>query len=189
MMENRKIYDELYGMIEDLKRKVAGMSSSDAVTITPALEDGTKIADYTIGETEGSLFAPTPPTVTAGDYKTTETQIGAYTDGRPVYRKVLVSDSFSCSTSESTIISSAYDASDDVILEMVAIGKTGNVIIATGNYGTDYQARLYLNSGRLDGFVKWGSEATAVAVCVLVYYKNSEAPTQEPENNTKKRRK
>lgn len=35
------------------------------VTITPTLEAGTKIADYTIDSTSGSLYAPTPEGLTA----------------------------------------------------------------------------------------------------------------------------
>ena len=49
--------DELAAEIEILKRKKGG---GDDVTITPTLESGAKIADYTIGENEGALYAPTP---------------------------------------------------------------------------------------------------------------------------------
>lgn len=60
MLSVEKVYDELYGMIEDLKRKIAAISGGDEVTITPALESGTKVADYSIGEDTGSIYAPTP---------------------------------------------------------------------------------------------------------------------------------
>ena len=58
-MTIEKVYDELYGMIDDLKKQIAAGGSD--VTITPALESGTKVADYTIGSDEGVLYAPTPP--------------------------------------------------------------------------------------------------------------------------------
>lgn len=61
-MTIEKVYDELYGMIDDLKKQIASAGGSD-VTITPALESGTKVADYAIGETEGSLYAPTIPAI------------------------------------------------------------------------------------------------------------------------------
>ena len=60
-MTIEKVYDELYGMIDDLKKQIAAGGGGDSVTITPALESGTKVADYTIGEDEGALYAPTPP--------------------------------------------------------------------------------------------------------------------------------
>lgn len=60
MLSVEKVYDELYGMIEDLKKKVAALSGCDEVTITPALESGTKIADYAIGDVPGVLYAPMP---------------------------------------------------------------------------------------------------------------------------------
>ena len=59
-MTLEKVYDELYGMIDDLKKQIAAGGGSD-VTITPALESGTKIADFSIGSDEGSLYAPTTP--------------------------------------------------------------------------------------------------------------------------------
>lgn len=37
-----------------------GGGGGSEVTITPTLQSGTKIADYTIDETSGSLYAPTP---------------------------------------------------------------------------------------------------------------------------------
>lgn len=40
-----------------------GGGGGSEVTITPTLESGTKIADYTIDDTTGSLYAPTPPVV------------------------------------------------------------------------------------------------------------------------------
>lgn len=57
-MTIEKVYDELYGMIDDLKKQIAAAGGGDEVTITPAAESGAKVADYTIGETEGSLYAP-----------------------------------------------------------------------------------------------------------------------------------
>lgn len=42
-----------------------GGSGGSDVTITPTLQSGTKIADYTIDETSGSLYAPTPEGLTA----------------------------------------------------------------------------------------------------------------------------
>ena len=53
-----KVYDELIGMIEDLKKKVAGISGGSTVTITPVLESGTKVADFEIDGSEGSIFIP-----------------------------------------------------------------------------------------------------------------------------------
>lgn len=71
-----KVYDELYGMIEDLKKKIQAGGGSE-VTITPALESGVKIADYAIGSDEGSLFAPS----NMHSYSTTEHIIGKWIDG------------------------------------------------------------------------------------------------------------
>lgn len=73
---NRDMSGSVRGLIDDmLSGSVAGnikveTSGGSIVTITPTLESGTKIADFTIDETSGVLYAPTPesPIVyTAGD--------------------------------------------------------------------------------------------------------------------------
>ena len=75
MLSVEKVYDELYGMIEDLKKQIAAGGGSD-VTILPALESGTKIADFEIDDTPGVLYAPAPVPVDIGDV---ETVVGTYT--------------------------------------------------------------------------------------------------------------
>lgn len=99
MLSVEKVYDELYGMIEDLKKQIAALSGGDEVTITPALESGTKVADYSIGDTEGSLFAPTPEAY-SDDYSTAEQEIGTWTDGSTLYRRTY---NGTCATSETGI--------------------------------------------------------------------------------------
>lgn len=67
-MTLEKVYDELYGMIEDLQKKVARDHTQD-VEITPTLQSGTKLADYEINGTEGAIYAPAQsitPTLAAG---------------------------------------------------------------------------------------------------------------------------
>lgn len=58
-----KVYDELLGMIEDLKKKVAGLSGGSVVTITPTLQSGEKLADYSIDGTDGAIYAPSVPEI------------------------------------------------------------------------------------------------------------------------------
>lgn len=58
--------------ISDFIDDVSTVIGSNATgTITPALESGTKIADYSLNGVDGSLYAPTPedelPAVTADD--------------------------------------------------------------------------------------------------------------------------
>lgn len=56
-----KWISELQAQIDQVKRIAiaAGSSGGDSVTITPTVESGNKIADFTIGEdTSGSLYSP-----------------------------------------------------------------------------------------------------------------------------------
>lgn len=73
---NRDMSGSVRGLIDEmLTGSVAGnvnfeSSGGSNVTITPTLESGTKIADFTIDEESGVLYAPTPePSIeyTAGD--------------------------------------------------------------------------------------------------------------------------
>lgn len=80
MLSVEKVYDELYGMIEDLKKQIAATAGSD-VTITPALESGTKVADYSIDGESGSLYSPTPFSFAIGS---TPQLLGTW-DGKEYY--------------------------------------------------------------------------------------------------------
>lgn len=57
----------LEGYVEGMINLGGGGGGGSNVTIEPTLETGTKIADYTIDETSGELYAPTPVTYTAGE--------------------------------------------------------------------------------------------------------------------------
>ena len=95
-----KVYDELYGMIEDLKKQIAAGGGTD-VSITPTLDSGVKVADYEIDGTEGALYAPNE---VAGIYSSTETLVGTY-GGQDLYRTVIVDESPLTGTSTSIDVS------------------------------------------------------------------------------------
>lgn len=79
-----KWIDELAGDIEILRKKINN-TGGDTVTITPALESGVKVADYSIGETTGTLYAPK-----SVNYSTAEQETGkTWIDGSPVYQKTI----------------------------------------------------------------------------------------------------
>lgn len=83
-----KVYDELNEQLQDLKKQVAALLGGSEVSITPALESGTKVADFEIDGESGILYAPAPYTPPA--YSTTEFDTGRqWTDGRTVYGKVI----------------------------------------------------------------------------------------------------
>ena len=83
-----KVYDELYGMIEDLKKKVAGISGGSTVTITPTFESGEKLADFSIDGTDNAIYAPPVKEY----YSATEQEIGEWIDGSPLYRSTITID-------------------------------------------------------------------------------------------------
>lgn len=56
-MELRKVYDELYGMIEDLKKEASGGSD---VTVLPLATTGQPIAKITVDNVETTIKAPYP---------------------------------------------------------------------------------------------------------------------------------
>ena len=113
-MTLEKVYDELYGMIEDLKKKV-GKGGSE-VTITPTLESGEKLADYSIDGTEGAIYAP--PVMEY--YSTTERVIGEWIDGSPDYMKVIDIGALPSNAQKTIDITSI---GVDVILELSGFGK------------------------------------------------------------------
>lgn len=81
-----KWIDQLQGELDVLKRKAG--SGGSTVTITPTLQSGEKVADYSIDGAAGAIYAPTEK---AGIYSSTETLVGTY-GGQDLYRTVIVDE-------------------------------------------------------------------------------------------------
>lgn len=186
-MEIRKIYDELYGMIEDLKRKVAGIKPGDAVTIIPAMDSGTKIADYAIGETEGTLYAPVPYTPIS--YSTDEQNTGLkWIDGTDIYVKTISFGTLPAAGTDKSVAHGITDFGALVKCECVAWDSTHSygLMIPFTNTSVNTQANCGIDTTNINiwsGF----SNPLDYSVYATVYYTKAESP--EPENSTKKRRK
>lgn len=188
-MEIKKIYDEIYGMIEDLKRKVAGIKPGDAVTITPALDDGTKIADYTIGETEGSLFAPTPPApYTPLNFSTTAQDTGVkWADGRSLY----VQSFYGTLSGNASNLKIGEIADFEEAVFIIGTVAGGGVSLQTPwNSGLNNADQAYCRVDEATGNVQLThSFAQDYPNYRFTIWFLQPAPSPEPENNTKKRRK
>lgn len=185
-MEIRKVYDELYGMIEDLKKKVAALSGGDDVTITPALESGAKIADYSIGEDTGSLYAPAPYTPIS--YSTEEQNTGlTWIDGSEIYVKTISCGALPAAGTNKSVAHGITDLGALVKYECVAWDSTHSygLMIPYTNTNVNTQANCGVDTTNIH-FWSGFSNPTDYSVYVTVYYTKTES--QEPENNTKKRR-
>lgn len=178
-MKLEKVYDELYGMIEDLKKKIAAISSGNAVSITPTLESGVKVADYTIGKDTGSLYAPIE---TAGVYSSAKTKIGTWTDGSDLYRKVITA----AITGTSDTVSLVDDiTADDELLFFEFFVTTPSYVVMGGFNGSNPASGDTLNAyydignNRLSFY---DTLYTGTATIMLYYHEKSEV-------NSKNRRK
>lgn len=146
-------------MIEDLKKQIAAASGSD-VTIKPALEEGTKIADYTIGETEGSLFAPTPPTAPGIAYSTTEQVVGSL-GSTPLYSRI-----FEGSWTQSS--STPFDwLVTDISAATEGIEKVISVIAETANGTIDTAPVIQINSS---GYLQFCVDSARTFTKLYVLY-------------------
>lgn len=83
----KNLSGSLGGVIDEmLSGSVAGniqfesAGSGSNITITPTLESGTKIADFTIDDASGSIYAPTPTEYEAGNNVTIEDGVISATD-------------------------------------------------------------------------------------------------------------
>lgn len=117
-----KVYDELTAQIEDLKKKVASISGGSAVTITPTLEAGEKIADFSIDGESGALYAPDFMAV----YSSTPKKVAKWVDGRDVMRIVKNFESVTM-TSGSASLSFDLTGVDEIIDARISLipGTTG----------------------------------------------------------------
>lgn len=176
-MTIEKVYDELYGMIEDLKRKIA--ASGGGVTITPALESGTKVADYAIGSTEGSLYAP--PAYVPPAYDDTEFDTGkTWTDGRPVYG-IVVMDTIDEAASGKVIHT---DTDIDEVLFMAATIKGD-----TWELSLPFADTNYVTFKRSDGTLLRTQASNMVSDYpdCIVYMEYVKTPPTEAKKTTKKK--
>lgn len=182
-MKLEKVYDELYGMIEDLKKKIAAASGSD-VTITPALESGTKVADYSIGDTEGSLYAPAPYTPVG--YSETEQDTGlTWIDGSPIYQKTINAGAVDGTTKRATVAHHISDIDKVIDMKAVAIDSTNHAYLMLSYANTDVstQGNAYADNTNV---YAWNnlSGATGFTIYVTLFYTKT-----PPENESKNRRK
>lgn len=144
-----KVYDELIGMIEDLQKKVAGISGGSDVTITPTLESGVKLADYSIDEIEGAIYAPSNEII----YSTTEKVIGKWIDNAPVYEKVI---DVGALPNNSTKTIDITDLGIDSIIELTGFGK----VAATG----DLLPLPYVNADAATNNIQVYASSTSIII-------------------------
>lgn len=211
MMSIEKVYDELYGMIEDLKKQIAAGSGTD-VTITPALEDGTKIADYAIDGTEGALYAPEiliTPSLQSGakiadfeicgvesalyaplpaDISNTEKEIGTF-DAEPLFcKKIHIA----------ALPDTAYQETQypHGLTNVTIVGYVGYARFAAGNL-TMLPHMAFTNSG-LDVVssinslvtatsinIKTGQDRSTMSADFVLFY--TKTPPEEAKKTTKKK--
>ena len=176
-----KVYDELYGMIEDLKKKVAAMSGGTEVTITPAFNAGIKLADFTIDDVSGAINMPEL------EYSTTEKKIGKWVDGSDYYQRVFVGESVS--SNSSTIQTFVNFPLNLDVKEMSGVLIDGSLVIPFGVYNENtYKTHMWIQpiteTNRVVGRFCWGTDS-AIPVIILRYTKQSEAETTK--KTTKKK--
>ena len=117
-----------------------GGGGGSNVTITPTLLEGTKVADYSIDDTNGSLYAPTPTVYTAGDNVTIDDGVisaadTTYTAGD----NITIEDGVISATATTytagnniTIEDGVISATDTTYTAGTGISITDGVISATG---------------------------------------------------------
>ena len=197
-MTIEKVYDELYGMIDDLKKQIAAGSGSD-VSITPALESGTKVADYEIDGEAGVLYAPTPAIVPELVIDTTEHIVGKYGND-DMYCKEVTIDAFpSTAYTPSNYAHGITDLKEFVAFNCYitssGIGASGYVpyMGATAG-GADNSSMYAVNLNDTNIIITVGRDRSAVSGKIILFYTKTEPETVPdedltPETRTTKRAK
>lgn len=179
-MKLEKVYDELYGMIEDLKKKIAAGGAE--VSITPTLESGVKVADFEIDGESGAIYTPSE---VAGIYSSTETLVGTY-GGQDLYRTVIVDETPLTGTSTN------IDVSTKNIDKVVKVSGFFKTLVGDVEYYTPMPFFDGSNAGYID---------TVTASAVTIQYNATVASnrggkgyvvileyTKTAENRTKKKK-
>ena len=146
-----KWVDELAGVIENVKKRVAAVAADlkDAkatipeisVSITEPANGQTLLYD---SEAEAFVNADVPATGDSNTFSTTETVIGTWIDGRPIYRTVIDKSETPIGGTTTTI--DITDLNVDILIRADALGTDNN----TGYSGTKWNiGSVSGNSSRL----------------------------------------
>lgn len=154
-----KVYDELYGMIEDLKKKVASISGGSTVTITPTLESGTKVADYTIDETSGAIYTPS------------------------VNDAIIARFGDICMSRH--IVEFTFNNSSSADINVADVLPAGHTIIAVTGSALGGSFAFGFNTAKTIIAAKYTENLNATFTCNLIVY--SVAPTRTETKTTKKK--
>lgn len=168
-----KVYDELYGMIEDLKKKVG--KGGSVVTITSTLQSGEKLADYSIDGTAGAIYAPPVEEI----YSTLPRKVGKWIDNKDLYQQVITGTV----TSSESFIDFPDAANRDLVKFECFLHVTGTnnylLPIFSGSSTDRFLMIYYEDTG------KFGSYASNNVgdVVIIAYY------TEKTTQNTTKKKK
>ena len=157
-------------MIEDLKKKVAGISGGSTVTITPTLQSGDKLADYSIDGTAGAIYAP------ENVFSTTETKVGKWgTDD--LYRKVIV-DTINLNSSYEVKIASVLSSTENLKYYNCMLSRTASHMYQNGFALSGDSVELCINADKdLAGTAKISTDTTATCI-LIIYYTKTETETK-----------
>lgn len=120
-MDFMKFVDELQGQIDKLKKMIKGAGGGSTVTITPTLESGEKLADYSIDGTAGAIYAPLNVL-----FSTTERVIGKWIDGSDIYEKTLDLGE-DVSVSSWTTVANVSDLNISLLVDAISIQSSSSV--------------------------------------------------------------
>ena len=180
-MTIEKVYDELYGIIENLKREIAAVAAGEtSITITPALDSGTKVADYSIDNTSGSLYAPTPIVPAGIKFETTETEVGAV-NGLPLYSRIFTG------TWTETEHTTLYWMTTGINTVYNGIDKIFFATLETSDNITNTPIEANINNDEIRVGILTGGSRTYTKLYVL-YTKAAPEPESEAKNTRTKKK-
>ena len=161
-----KWIDQLQGELDTLKRTASGGGGS----ITPIVESGVKIADFEIGSSTGSLYAPDPVSV----YSSEETVVGKWIDGRNVYRRVF--------HAPKTYSAGSYNLAGITIPNAVIINILGIDLDQGTQLGfysfNQFNGRTVASTGAVEVMSLRSSSNVYVSDLIIEYFKTNESPSK-----------
>lgn len=145
--------DKIDTALKDIQDEVDGLSSPAAADVTYDNTDSGLTAENVqdaIDEELGKIDILSNSFETLAEYSTTEKVIGKWTDGKPLYRKVIPFDSVEMSTSATTngnVVSLPANVSNCRIVggEIHASGNTNYSYMLPTQYNTNGQTWLFVS--------------------------------------------
>lgn len=154
--------------------KVALNENADIPNVNKVTDDDMNEIKTVVNNNDDELIAINTKLTNLITYSTTETVVGTWTDGKPIYRKVIRKDTATSAGANPNISTDVASSLIGEIIELKVLGKQSNSntwFIASSNLSGQEVFGCYLSENNISIRNYWALEKI---ICILEYTKTTD---------------